>query len=49
MAKVRDKAPSSEASGEFLGSRFSFGKLLLVYCMRLPDLESLGIMKPLGP
>ena len=26
----------------------NFGKLLLVYFMRPPDLEALGVMRPLG-
>ena len=31
------------------GLAITFGKFLLAYFMRPPDLEALGVMKPLGP
>ena len=31
------------------GLAISYGKLLLVYFMRPPDLEVLGVKRPLGP
>ena len=30
------------------GLEINFGKLLLAYFTRLPDLEALGVMRPLG-
>ena len=38
-----------EEKDEAPGLEISFGQLSLVYFLRPPDLEALGIMKPLGP
>ena len=38
----------SEASRKFAGSRINFEKLVLVYFMRSPDLEALGVMRSFG-
>ena len=46
--KRRTKAPAREMSRKFSGPRNYLWKLLLVYCMRPPDLEALDVVKPFG-
>ena len=47
--KGKKRALRVKRVGNFQGLEVNFGKLLLVYLMRPPDLEALGVMRPLGP
>ena len=44
----KTKPPANEASENFQGLEINFRKLMLVYLMRSPDLEALGVMRSLG-
>ena len=48
MQKGKRRPTASEASRKFQGLETNFGKLLLVYFMRPPDLEALGAKSPFG-
>ena len=46
-AKEKDEAPMwAKRTGTFQGLEINFGKLLLVYFMRPPDLEAMSVMSP---
>ena len=47
--KRNARSPASETSRIFQGLAINFGRLLLVYFMRPPDLEGLGVVRPHGP
>ena len=50
QAKAEDNDPLRGKRAEnFQGLEINYGKPLMVYHMRLSELEPLGVMRPLGP